>query len=258
MSAAFLSRQPPTKRRRRTATSVLAGDFDPRPPRDVLTSLLNGVGPYKLVEKEDEERRVRRQERRELRKEQKKEKREAKRAAMKAARQLEKEKERPAVARAMSIPAVATLESECSTPTTSAPIVNSSTSSFWRARGPAILPTRSVSPTPPPDHNSPPTPGPSISSTVSRTSSKRPLTPDDYDFYSALLNLKKEDVQMSEPARQRRKRAAARKGWKGWVEGSPPPSDKLINLDSAPIMQERRTRSGKNFDAISEGRETWI
>ncbi len=33
------------KRRRRTATSVLAGNFDPRPlaARDVLTSLLNGV-----------------------------------------------------------------------------------------------------------------------------------------------------------------------------------------------------------------------
>ena len=39
----FLSTIPPHKRRRRTATSVLAGDFDPRPPRDVLTSLLNGV-----------------------------------------------------------------------------------------------------------------------------------------------------------------------------------------------------------------------
>jgi len=42
-----------------------------------------------------------------------------------------------------------------------------------------------------------------------------------------------------------KKRAASKKGWKGWVEGSPPPSEKLINLDAVPVLQERRTRSGK-------------
>lgn len=223
-----------------------------------MTSLLNGVGPYKLVEKEDEERRIRRLERREQRKERKKEKRDVKRAVKKVARQEEERKDKVTVARALSFPPVATLDSELEASATSAPFVNSSTSSFWRSRGPAVHPTRSISPTPPPDHNSPPTPGPSITSTVSRTSSKRPLTPDDLDLYSALLNLKEEDVQIVEPPKARRKRIAARKGWKGWVEGSPPPSDKLINLDFAPIMSERRTRSGKNFDAISEGRETWI
>ena len=246
------------KRRRRTATSVLAGDFDPRPPRDVLTSLLNGVGPYKTVEKEEEERRARRQERRDQRKEKKKEKQDVKRVAPQAVRTADKDKGKSTSTRMPSLPAVATIESEHAAASGSIPTVNSSTSSFWRARGPAIVPTRSVSPTPPPDHDLRSTPGPSISSTISRTSSKRPLTPDDEELYHTLLNLKEEEVQVMEPPKQRKKRVAARKGWKGWVEGSPPPSDKLINLDFAPVMRERRLRSGKNFDAISEGREAWV
>ncbi|KAJ3490814.1 hypothetical protein NLJ89_g11403 [Agrocybe chaxingu] len=50
----------------------------------------------------------------------------------------------------------------------------------------------------------------------------------------------------------RKKRQAAKKGWKGWceIEGSPPPSERLIKLDVPPVLQERRTRSGKSFDAI--------
>lgn len=58
---------PSLKRRRRTATSVLAGDFNPRPPRDILTSLLNGVKPYRppLTEEELREKEVRREKRRE-------------------------------------------------------------------------------------------------------------------------------------------------------------------------------------------------
>ena len=55
----------PTKRMRRTATAVLAGQFDPRPARDVLTSLLNGVGPYRPIEGEEEEKRLKRRERKE-------------------------------------------------------------------------------------------------------------------------------------------------------------------------------------------------
>jgi hypothetical protein len=51
---------------------------------------------------------------------------------------------------------------------------------------------------------------------------------------------------------------AVKKGWKGWVEGSPPPSEKLINLDAVPVLQERRTRSGKSFDAIGVGKEGWV
>jgi hypothetical protein len=51
---------PPHKRRRRTATSVFAGDFDPRPPRDVLTSLLNGVPRYAPVESGEDLKRERR------------------------------------------------------------------------------------------------------------------------------------------------------------------------------------------------------
>ncbi|KAJ2922296.1 hypothetical protein H1R20_g14805, partial [Candolleomyces eurysporus] len=56
---------PPRKRVRRTATAVMAGHFDPLPPRDVLTSLLNGVVPYKAVEMDAEEKRQRKKERKE-------------------------------------------------------------------------------------------------------------------------------------------------------------------------------------------------
>jgi len=56
----------------------------------------------------------------------------------------------------------------------------------------------------------------------------------------------------------RKKRVAARKGWKGWVEGELPESKKLINLDVAPTYAERKTRSGKCFDAIAEGKEHWV
>jgi hypothetical protein len=45
---------PPLKRRRRTATAVLAGNFDFRPRVDVLTSVLNGVKPYRPPMSEEE------------------------------------------------------------------------------------------------------------------------------------------------------------------------------------------------------------
>lgn len=51
---------------------------------------------------------------------------------------------------------------------------------------------------------------------------------------------------------------AVRKGWKGWVEGSPPPSEKLINLDEVQVLTERKTRSGKNFDGVGLAKEDWI
>ncbi|THH04647.1 hypothetical protein EW145_g5364 [Phellinidium pouzarii] len=91
---------------------------------------------------------------------------------------------------------------------------------------------------------------------MSYGSSKRPHTPE--DGFSLLDEPIMRASSPSTARRIRKKRSAARKGWKGWVEGSPPPSDKLINLDSAPVMVERRTRSGKNFDAISEGTDTWV
>jgi hypothetical protein len=92
------------------------------------------------------------------------------------------------------------------------------------------------------------TPGPSMSSSTSRTSSKRPHTPVEDDD---VLTLKP-------PPQPRKKRIAVKKGWKGWVEGSPEPSAKLINLDAVPILRERRTRSGKNFDAIGVGKDSWV
>ena len=60
------------------------------------------------------------------------------------------------------------------------------------------------------------------------------------------------------PAPPRKKRVAVKKGWKGRVEGSPPPSEKLINLDAPVLQQQRRTHSGKNFDAIGVGKESWV
>ena len=64
--------------------------------------------------------------------------------------------------------------------------------------------------------------------------------------------------RLFEEEKERKKRIAARKGWKGWVEGSPPPSEKLINLDQVTVLAERKTRSGKSFDAIGAGRDGWV
>ncbi|KAF8841466.1 hypothetical protein BDN67DRAFT_1002356 [Paxillus ammoniavirescens] len=234
------------KRRRRTATSVLAGDFDQRPARDVLTSLLNGVGPYKEVEKEEEMRRARKRERKERDKERKK------KAPVKAP---EKKPSVESLSVTMSTPAPPPPPAPCQS--VSAPVMQPS--SFWRARGTSHRPTihiatmqRSVSVTPPPMASSPrSTPGPSDWSTTSRTSSKRPRTPDDDE--DAL-----EPAVANSTPPPRKKRVAVKKGWKGWVEGSPPPSEKLINLDAVPILQERRTRSGKSFDAIGVGKDSWV
>ncbi|KAF7371947.1 hypothetical protein MVEN_00052700 [Mycena venus] len=45
----------PSKRTRRTATTVLAGHFDVRSPRDELTTLSNGVDPYPpMLQPEDD------------------------------------------------------------------------------------------------------------------------------------------------------------------------------------------------------------
>ena len=99
-------------------------------------------------------------------------------------------------------------------------------SSFWRARPAIHIATkqRSVSVTPPP---TPPmllpdtpdsTPGPSPS--TSCTSSKRSHTPEDGEECDSQHH----GVPIgSSPAQRRRRRAAVKKGWKGWVEGSPPP-----------------------------------
>ncbi|KAF8888632.1 hypothetical protein BD779DRAFT_1623653 [Infundibulicybe gibba] len=237
----------PFKHSRRTATAVMAGSFDIRPARDVLTSLLNGIGPYKGIEKDEEARKNKRREER-------REKRRAKKARLAA--QAEEAASAPA--------AVADTAFPSSSAVVAPQPIASSTSSFWRARRPAIniaTMQRSVSVTPPPCTSpillpSTPgsTPGPSNSSSTSRTSSKRPRTPDDDED----IDMQSRDMDSSPQQQPRRKRVAVKKGWKGWVEGSPPPSEKLINLDAVPILQERRTRSGKNFDAIGVGKEGWV
>ncbi|KAF7344612.1 Mitochondrial GTPase 1 [Mycena sanguinolenta] len=158
----------PLKRSRRTATAILAGDFDVRPQRDVLTSLLNGVGPYTPLQRLDDD---------EVRRQRKKEKKEREREAKRARRA-----ENPGngldtipVAHAFSI---------------SMPQPSTATGDGWHRRPAIHIATlqRSISVTPPP-FTSPlllpstpaSTPGPSNSSSTSRTSSKRPRTPDDYE-----------------------------------------------------------------------------
>lgn len=232
---------PPHKRRRRTATSVLAGDFDPRPPRDVLTSLLNGVPRYAAVESADDMKRERRRDKK------------ARESFKKRAKSAQDEPVNgESGARRDTVPSIAdtTLHSKDF-------LFDPPSSSAWGSRPVLRLATtqRSVSVTPPPMPSSPPTtPGPSISSSTSRTSSKRPHTPgDDSDFDESHTV----DSGPSLP-RPRKKRPAARKGWKGWVEGSPPPSEKLIKLDQVQVLEERRTRSGKSFDAIGLGKDSWV
>ncbi|KAJ7488541.1 hypothetical protein B0H11DRAFT_2230077 [Mycena galericulata] len=222
MTAAFpqTAKTKPFNQARRTATAVLDGDFDMRPQYDVLTSLLSGVGPYTPLFRTDEN------ERRKGRK-----------------RELDKKQVRIA---AKAAPVAGASTSDIVTPQ------HSATTSFWRARPSthiAIM-QQSVSVKPPPSTSPlllPPTststPGPSNFSGISRTSSKRLGTHDDYK------DLVRNNHARSPPV-PRKPRPAAKKGWKGWVEGSPPPSEKLINLDAVPIFQGRRTRSGKNFDAI--------
>jgi hypothetical protein len=233
---------PPHKRRRRTATSVLAGDFDPRPPRDVLTSLLNGVPRYTLVESTDDMKRERRRD--------------------KKAR--ESVKKRAKSAQAEPVNGESSAHHDTVPPIADAALhskdflFNPPSSSAWGSRPVLRLATtqRSVSVTPPPMPSSPPTtPGPSISSSTSRTSSKRPHTPyDDSDFDESHTI----GSDLPRLPRHRKKRPAARKGWKGWVEGSPPPSEKLIKLDDVQVLEERRTRSGKSFDAIGLGKDSWV
>lgn len=246
-----LPRRRPTKRRR-DATSVMAGTFDPKPERDILTSLLNHIGPYLEVEKNEEERQKKKAEKRQREKEKKRKSKEEYRAA----------------ARLLSRPAV---EGSLNASTSGSNVASGSRGEqgiasiapkcFTRPTIHIPAMQRSVSITPP---SSPmfvastpgSTPGPSMSSSTSRTSSKRPRTPDDSDDDDVEYSLT--DMGSSETPRARKKRVAVKKGWKGWVEGSPEPSAKLINLDAVPVLQERRTRSGKNFDAIGVGKDGWV
>ncbi|KAG6820294.1 hypothetical protein H0H93_002732 [Arthromyces matolae] len=234
----------PQKKMRRSATTVMAGFFDIRPPRDAFTSLLNGVPRYKPGEREEQL----------IRREEKKRRKEQARLASQIASASRSDNQD------------ANAATTCNNRRLDIP--HTKPSGFWPVESISLPPhhsasarprielktaQRSVSVTPPPTSptlflSTPAsTPGPSDSSSTSRVSSKRPHTPDD------------EDMLPPPPHKPRgRKKAAVRKGWKGWVEGSPPPSTKLINLDAVPVLQERRTRSGKNFDAIGVGKETWV
>ena len=229
----------------------MAGTFDIHPPRDVLTSLLNGVGPYKAVERDEEARHRRRKEKREREKE--------RRRSKAAARALQKAllNSNHHVSMDGNIASTSSLPQPL-------PVASSSTSSCWHARPTIHIPTIQhlllVMPSPTtssvhfPSFTPGLTPGPSTSSSTLRMQSKRPCTPaDDETVCSQSGNL-----SVSLPAHPRKKRVAAKKGWKGWVEGSPSPSQKLINLDAPVLQQQWQTRSGKNFDAIGVGKESWV
>ena len=246
--------------KRRTATSVFAGYFDPLPERDVLTSLLNGVGPNKEVEAKEEMRKAKR----------KKDSRKRPDASPRRDTLIDL---------TVAPPAPPIASSSKPQPVKREPRRKKS---FWTARqgrpNIQLMPVeRSVSVTPPPGFlparrsrtsdtptsrrsnststsrrsSKRPQRGRSISASTSRTSSKRPRTPDDDEDIEERPKKKKKK-------KKRKKRVAHRKGWKGWVEGSPTPSDKLINLDAVLVFKDRRTRSGKNFDAISVGTDTWV
>lgn len=229
--------------RRRTQTAVLAGEFDEKPARDVLTSFLNGVPVYELIEKEEK--------------------------ALKRLNMPDKRKH-SAPAAELSNANVALLASAPAQAQLSVPQpilgVSRSSSALQQLSGnplniyvaahreagrPAIhmaTAQRSMSLTPPPPNGLPisttSTPEPSVASSWSRASSKRPRTPDDHE------DLAGQSVSTVAP-RPKKPRTPRRKGWKGWaeVEGSPPPSEKLINLDRVVVLNTRRTtRSGRNFD----------
>ena len=239
----------PRMQRRRDATAVMAGLFDPLPERDILTSCLNHISPYYVVEKTEEERQRKKLEKRQKDRDRKRRQREEARAADKRFQEL------------AGLPAAhASSSSHTAGPSFLAQQPTASSSNRHVIRPtihiPAMQRSFSITPSPPsspqfmrscsPDS----TPGPSVSSSTSRTSSRRPHTPDD-----------DEGLTLRPPTpsqRPRKKRVAVKKGWKGWVEGSPEPSAKLINLDAVPVLRERRTRSGKNFDAIGVGKDSWI
>lgn len=232
----------------------MSGQVDHRPTRDVLTSVLNGVPPYKAVENEVEERRFRKEQKRERDRERKR---------------LRRAEEKVAMHSLAALDALAVVSDIKAGASSSCPVFSPPTVTPFSCYG--DRPTidikdfyRSQSITPPPmsplytaDYTPGSTPGPSSSSSTSRTSSKRPRTPDDDED---LLDSIPEDREPTPPPPPKKRRTAARKGWKGWaeVEGSPEPSERLISLDIPPVLQERRTRSGKNFDAIGVGKDSWV
>ena len=215
----------PRMHRRRDATTVMAGYFDRDPirERDIVKSRLNNIiGRHFVVEKDGVEDQQKEMEKRTQDRDRKGRMREEARVANKRRQRLAGESVQPG-------------PSASSGNQAGRPIIHI----------PAMWQSFSFAPIPPPslhfDIPAPPssTPGPSASS------SNRPNTP--YD----------EEVVAMGPT-PRKKRPAVKKGWKGWVEGSPEPSDKLINLDAVHTLQEeRRTRSGKSFDTISVGND-WV
>ncbi|KZV60104.1 hypothetical protein PENSPDRAFT_671904 [Peniophora sp. CONT] len=244
MFSASSSTYRPLKRRRRTATSVMAGDFDAKPRRDVLTSVLNGVPPNPEAENRGWE-----------------EKKRPERVVLDVVATPEvakKKRGRPPKVRPKAPDAADATPTAAVNAANPAPVANPVISTPTPVRPLAGTPfdtsafgsrtvihmlsqNRARSLTPPPMPSSPPTtPGPSISSSTSQVSSKRLRTPDDLDMPSS----------MPQPPKERKPRQSARKGWKGWVEISDDEEDtsKRIKLDDpVPVLKEKRLRSGREL-----------
>ncbi len=268
---------PPQPRPRRTATSVMAGDFDPRPRVDVLTSVLNGVKPYRppLTEEEIREKEEEQAKRRALR--QALAEKRANEQREKEEKRKQEEERRLKKGKAVDRDGKSHRANE---PSTSAAGVRQHTgerraSSFWQARQPVN--TDGTEPTPEPSD---------AAHSSSRSSSKRPHTPFDSDSGRRSPSMASSNEYVATVSRRRgrddkkrrlstnssidaeptvpfspakatappKKRVAVRKGWKGWIEAEEDelPKDKLIELDQVEVLTDRRTRSGKNFDAIGE------
>ncbi|KAI0035830.1 hypothetical protein K488DRAFT_82720 [Vararia minispora EC-137] len=252
---------PPNKKRRRTATSVCAGDHDPRPRRDVLTSMVNGVPPSPEAEMRGIENGRRGLPYLPVR------------TAVESSpsgsgkKRGRPPKVRPAPPAAdVSAPAPAPVKTlaSVSIPTSATPKLPAASPpafdpSIYGTRPHVHLPqdhrSRSFSPPNMGPPSRPSTPGPSISSSTTRTSSKRPHTPDDGFLIPAFRDASSSTPEptiseqpMKRPPRKKRN-TALRKGWKGWVEISEDEeeaSTKLISSEAPLILSaERRTRSGR-------------
>lgn len=252
---ASYSPYPRPPKRRRTATGVLAGNFDWQ-PRDVLTSVLRGIDYHDMAGRHRSGQRTSSN----AQKYRRKIKRVDEDVVKEQSLQTDKGKQKEVTDRG-EVPLIDLLMNTSSRGAAQRlGHINHRTASFWGGNSSRPESARSVTPSPPPPELSPhpSTPGPSNANT-SRGSSKRPRTPEPEVEVEPVVDV----VQEAPPIKIRKKRAAAPKGWKGWVsiendEQPPVISDKLIELDKAPVLKDRKLRSGKDFGAISIGEETWV
>ncbi|KAF9043601.1 hypothetical protein BDZ89DRAFT_1059512, partial [Hymenopellis radicata] len=233
----------PAKQCRRTATAVMAGAFDRRPQRDVLTSLLN-VGPDNYDD-EEEENLVEAsssklptkdsfwRERRDSGKRKGKD-----RATEERPRHTSFSKSATPIAR--MTPLVAT-QPLASTSYTSRPSINVVRSGRAASRTPSVSPES--------------TPGPSDSSSISRTSSKRPRTPRDDEDFPMPLPKPVPHARFRKP-RER----AGRAGSRSMLRSLRLQRGSLIStrLSSSASVHSAVARSSTASRAVPTGRMKWL